>query len=69
MREPNGYRETLYQILEANNGQQMVGLKKAAEILGVDPRTLKRKLKFRQIGNHFFIAASVLAIWMVTNND
>lgn len=69
MKESKTFRETLGQILEATQGQQLVTLKKAAEIMGLDPRTLRKELHFRQIGNRLYIAASVLAAWMVKNNE
>ena len=67
MREKPEYRQTLKLISELNNGKAMVTLKKAAEIIGCDPRTLKSKVNFLKTGRLLLISTAALADWMVNH--
>lgn len=56
-REKPEYRDILETILTANDGKLVVKQKTAAEILGIDPRTAKKKYGIGKDG----IAAALLA--------
>lgn len=43
MREKADYRDILETILSANDGKPLISQKKAAEILGLCPRTVKKR--------------------------
>lgn len=56
-REKPEYRDILETVLAANDGKLLVTQKRAAEILGIDPRTAKTRYGVDKNG----IAAAALA--------
>ena len=57
MKEKPEYRDVLETILTANDGKVLLTQGKAAEILGLDPRTVKRRYGVGRGG----ISAAMLA--------
>lgn len=58
MREKDGYRENLEQILTFSNGRSLLSLKDVRDYTGIkDNRTLKKRYSF----NNGFISAAQLA--------
>ena len=62
MKEKEGYREQLEQILSFSNGNSMLSLKDVRAFTGIkDNRTLKKRYSF----NNGYISASQLAKQMI----
>lgn len=66
MKDAEGFRENLALVLERTEGRMMIRIREAAEILGVDHRTLLRDttLPKRRAGKNWIVSATALARWM-----
>ncbi len=65
-REKPAFRDNMDVLLSATGGKQMIRVREAAKLLGVDHRTLLRdpSLNTRKVGAVWMVSVPVLARWM-----
>lgn len=65
-REKECFRDNLEVVRETFGNLQFIPIKKAAELIGIDPRTLMKDRTFplKQVGRMYYVPAVGLARWM-----
>ena len=67
MRDNPRLRQQILHITDLNGGTNAMNLKKAAQLVGCDPRTLRDRMKLKRQGRRYIVSVVALAEWMVSN--
>ena len=67
MRDDPTLRRQIQQLTDLNAGMQTMNLKRAAEVVGCDPRTLRERMKLKKSGRRYIVPVVSLAEWMVSH--